>query len=144
MTADARGVQQRGDLAAGRECLGTAGVRDEQDAFGSRRSLLDGAVHGGTRPSGGAPARSHRKYSTLPAGPGKRARGDTRARPARWPRRPLGDRRDRLGPQRRVAHDAARAEPLPADLELRLDHQDEVGVRRRARRPARAAPARAR
>ena len=31
-----------------------------------------------------------------------------------------------------VAHHTAGAEPFPADLELRFDHRDEVGTRRRA------------
>ena len=45
-----------------------------------------------------------------------------------------GDGRDRLLAMRRVAHDAAGAETLTANLELRLDHDEQVGTGTDARR----------
>ena len=84
--------------------------------------------------SRGAPSASHRKYSTLPLGPGQRARVTPRRRarsgppPRRYARRP---------PAAGVTDHPAGAEPLAADLELRLHHEHEVG-RPAARRHAAA------
>ena len=76
--------------------------------------------------SGGAPAVSHRKYSTLPLGPGRGL--------AVTPRTPrpscaacCGDVPHRVGAQRRVADHSAARQPLLAHLELRLDHGQQVG-----------------
>src|SRR5450631_2040968 len=62
-------AQESGDFAGSGYCLGAAGVAHEQhasahegpSAMARARSLSS---------SGGAPARSHKKYSTFPAGPG--------------------------------------------------------------------------
>ena len=61
------------------------------------------------------------------------------------PRRPRRRRpRHRLGPQRGVADHAALADPVLADLELRLDHQHQVAVGAGHREQRRRAPAPAR
>ena len=54
--------------------------------------------------------------------------GVTAAAPQPRSRRRVGDAGDRLGAQPGVAHDAALADPVLADLELRLDHQHQVAV----------------
>ena len=73
------------------------------------------------------PRRSHRKNSTLPDGPGSGLVVTIRA-PQPRARGRVGDADDRLGPQRGVADHAALADPVLADLELRLDHQRQVAV----------------
>src|SRR4051794_15985173 len=59
---------------------------------------------------------------------GQRAGHDPGGAPAEVGGR-LGDRGDRVGPVPEVADDAAGTEPLPAHLELRLDHGQQVGAR---------------
>ena len=79
------------------------------------------------------PVRSQRKNSTLPDGPGS-GLGATPAAPQPRAAAAPATAATASAAQRRVADHAARAEPLPADLELRLDHE------RRGRRPARVTP----
>ena len=81
---------------------------------------------GRRRPSAG-PRRSHRKNSTFPDGPGSGLVVTIRAPQPRGRSR-VGDTDDRLRPQRGVADHAALADPVLADLELRLDHQRQVAV----------------
>ena len=45
-----------------------------------------------------------------------------------------------LAPQRRIAHDAALADPVAADLELRLDHRQASKALGGAREHRRAGP----
>ena len=92
------------------------------------------------RRAAAGPRRSHRKNSTLPGRARQRA-GVTAGRPSPRAGGRVGDGRDRLGPQLRVADDAALADPVLADLELRLHHQRQVAVRARSRRAGRPAPA---
>ena len=73
------------------------------------------------------PRRSHTKNSTLPDGPGNGLVVTARA-PQPRAAGLLGHPGDRLGPQVGVADHAALPHPLPADLELRLDHQGQVAV----------------
>ena len=88
------------------------------------------------------PRRSQRKNSTLPDGPGSGLVVTIRApQPAR---RRLPRPRTPPRPAARVADHAALADPVLADLELRLDHQRQVAVGRGDRRAARRAPAPAR
>ena len=82
----------------------------------------------GSASSAAGPRRSHRKNSTLPDGPGQRAAASPPGRPSRAPAAASATVRDRLGPQRGVADHAALADPVLADLELRLDHQRQVAV----------------
>ena len=80
-----------------------------------------------SRPISGSPARSHRKNSTLPEGPA-----------AGWWSRPGHPSHARAAASAtastasarcaEIAHDSALAQPLLADLELRLDHQHQVPV----------------
>ena len=84
----------------------------------------------GRRPPGssaGAPARSHRKYSTLPEGPGSGLAVTPRT-PSPSSAACAGHGPHGLGAQLGAAYHAAAAQPLLADLELRLDHQYQVGV----------------
>ena len=64
-----------------------------------------------------------------PAAPRRR----TRAPPRPRPRRRVATRDDRLTPQRGIADHAALADPVAADLELRLDHDERVEPLRGAR-----------
>ena len=66
----------------------------------------------------------------MPAGPGSGLTCTATGAPAERGRAASATVVDRLGPQRRVAHDAALADPVLADLELRLDHQHQVAVGR--------------
>ena len=79
------------------------------------------------RPGLGArePSASQRNVSLLPDGPGS-ADGalPTTAAPVRASR--VGDLVDHLAPQIRVLDDAALADPVAPDLELRLDHGQAV------------------
>ena len=77
--------------------------------------------------SGGAPRRSHRKYSTLPLGPG-RGLATTPRTPS--PSSTASAATPRTASARRCGspHDPTGAEPFPADLELWLHHHDQVGV----------------
>ena len=63
----------------------------------------------------------------MPDGPGSGLVVTARA-PQPRARRRGRDGRDRGGPQVEVADDAALADPVLADLELRLDHQRQVAV----------------
>ena len=75
--------------------------------------------------------RSHRKNSTLPDGPGSRLRVTPRIdQPSRAAA--AATLAHRVRAQSRVADHAAGAQPLPADLELRLDHRQQIAVRRGA------------
>ena len=82
------------------------------------------------------PGRSHRKISRLPFGPASAALAAAALREAQA-RRPRPRPRRRRRAQRVVAHHAALADPLAADLELRL-HQHEPVRARRDSAPARA------
>ena len=77
-------------------------------------------------------ARSRRKYSTLPDGPGSGlAVTPTVCQCSSAARRATAS--TALRAQTRVVHHPARAHPVLADLELRLHHRNDIGVRRRAR-----------
>ena len=143
-TSKPAAMQVAGDGAGAcsHACPSPPGVRDQQRvrrrpraASRSARSTADPVLDGPTPAIGSSAAaasrRSHRKNSTLP-----------RARAAGWrPRRrtpspsaaaAAATSQHRLGAQRRVADHAAGADPLLADLELRLDQQHQVAVRRGA------------
>ena len=94
-------------------------------------------------PIAAGPWRSSRKNSTLPDGPGQRADRDGHGAPAALGGE-VGDRGDRLGPQREVADHPALADALLADLELRLDHQRQLAVLAASRTAAGRAPGRGR
>ena len=66
----------------------------------------------------------------MPEGPGSGLRATARAPQPRRAGRARRRASDRLGAQRRVADHAALADPVLADLELRLDHQRQVAVGR--------------
>ena len=90
----------------------------------------------GRRPRPARPASaSQTNVSRLPFGPGQPGRTRSPARPRPSSRRGARDGHERLAPVGRLAHDAALADALAADLELRLDHRERVEARRR-RRPA--------
>ena len=76
-------------------------------------------------------ARSHRKYSTLPDGPGKRTRGDSDGMPAKLVRAAC-DGQHRARPQLGTVHHAAGSHLPLTDLELRLHHGNDIRVGRRA------------
>ena len=121
-----------------RQRLRPAGVRRRagrvRPRSASRGPSATARVEQPPGPAAARPARSHRKYSTLPAGPGS-GLAVTPATPSPSarapPRRPP---RTASARSAGLAHDAAGAEPLLPDLELRLDHQHQVGVRRRRQR----------
>ena len=69
----------------------------------------------------------------MPAGPGS-GLATTPAVPQPSDAAARADLEDGLHPVLRVADHAAGAEPLAADLELRLDHGQQVGVRAWRRR----------
>ena len=79
------------------------------------------------RSTSAGPAAQPQEELDVPRRPRQRA---ARHRPGAPAQRggPLGDRGHRLGPQLRVADHAALADPVLADLELRLDHQHQVAV----------------
>ncbi len=84
------------------------------------------------RATAASPRRSQRKNSTLPDGPGSGLVATPTRAPAAFRGRG-GDAEHRLGALRGVAHDAALAQPVLADLELRFDHQHQVAVRHGSR-----------
>ena len=124
---DAAGLPRRASL---RPCPRRAGpvLWPDWAHCGPLLRLLDGR-----RPPAAAPAsrRSHRKNSTLPAGPGS-GLATTPAVPQPSDAAAAADLQDGLHPVLGVAHHSPGAEPLPAHLELRLDHRQQVGVRRAA------------
>ena len=111
---------------------GPAGVGEQEDstaAAGCRRQRGPSATARSTSAgsSSGAPAPQPQKVLDIPGRPRQRARRHAqhaRDRVPRPARRPSGPLRRAV----RAAHDAAAAEPFLAHLELRLDHQHQVGV----------------
>ena len=126
-----------------------AGVHGEQDAAGRLRAAgvpSSGSAHCG--PS------SHCSTDRRPPAAGRRRGAATGRTPRCQPDRAAGSPPPRRSPSRatprhaptsrtacdpvlRVADHSPGAEPLPADLELRLDHRQQVGVLARAGRERR-------
>ena len=78
-----------------------------------------------------SPSRAHQtKVSMLPFGPGSPDGAKPRTREAEAAGR-LGDAEDRLAAVAGVADDAP-ADPLAAELELRLDHRQQLAARAEA------------
>lgn len=77
------------------------------------------------------PGAEPQKVLDIAGGAGQRARGHAKDAQAQFGGAG-GDRADGLGAQFRAADHTAAAEAFLADLELRLDHQDEVGAGRGA------------
>src|SRR5690606_14282890 len=116
---------RRGRSLFGRPLYGPAKRRR------SLRALRDGGGEcGRVEPRGPFP--QPQEVLHVARGARKRARGHP-ANPEAQRGGVLGHVPDRAGAQLRVADDAAGADPVLADLELRLHHDHEVGAGRRAR-----------
>ena len=147
------GVAVLGELVRGADQppAGLAGDRDgDRDRLGGGRRVRVGDQRGGlhlststaawiaaSRSATGGPSPPHqRKVSRLPFGPGQPGGGDAAHRQAVLGGG-LGDGVDRLAAVAAVADDAA-ADPLAAELELRLDHRQRLAAGRQAAAPPRA------
>src|SRR5919107_1146773 len=94
--------------------------------YPSRRALLHGAAHVVLLRRAGVPAQPEEELDVA-GRPGQRAGDDAGRPPTQVGGRPC-HRQDGVLPVRRVAHHAAGAEALAADLELWLDHGQQVGL----------------
>ena len=130
-------VASAGAVSSGRRCVKT--VTSATGAHGST-SRAAGLQRPRRAPARARPRRASTNVSRLPFGPGQ-ARGreaEHRRAERRAPPRPTATSAAAAGAG--VAHHAALADPLAADLELRLDQRQAVEARRRAAPAPRAAP----